>query len=131
MKIAFFLLFIFSASHSFSQDTPTAAAKWSAYTNANIHVEKLNGDSLSTSFLIQVRDSVPRHYHAYHSEHIYVLSGRAEMQIDTDTVTISPGDYLFVPAKTWHGVYVPDREILRVLSIQAPEFSGEDRVLEQ
>ena len=43
----------------------------------------------------------PRHTHPG-EEIIYVLEGTLEYQIDSKTVTVKPGDVLFVPAGTIH-----------------------------
>ena len=41
---------------------------------------------------------------------------------------VGPGDYLRIPKNTPHAVTVLSEEPMKVLSIQAPEFLGEDRV---
>jgi len=97
-------------------------------TSDNISVERLSGDSLTTSFLIQIREEVPLHYHAYHSEHVYVLSGSGEFILDGDTSVVSEGTYMFIPKQSEHHVKVTSDNPMRVLSIQSPEFTGKDRI---
>lgn len=106
----------------------TNISNWSSSSNENIVVERLAGDTLTTSFLIQVRKDVPLHYHAYHSEHVYALSGKGEFVLNGDTSIVSAGTYTFIPSESRHTVKVISDEPLRVLSIQSPEFLGKDRI---
>lgn len=92
-----------------------------------VRVERLAGDSLATGFLIEVPRGVPPHEHRWHSETVYVLSGRGRMRLGADTLSIGPGSYLFIPATTPHAVWTTSEEPLKVLSVQAPRFTGADR----
>jgi len=103
-------------------------SNWSNASNENISVERLAGDTLTTSFLIQIRESVPLHYHAYHSEHAYILSGSGIFVLNGDTTLVSKGMYVFIPSESKHSVGVTSDEPMRVLSIQCPEFTGLDRI---
>lgn len=94
----------------------------------NIHVHKLEGDTLVSSFVIWVKHSVPLHKHKSHSEHVYVLEGSGKMQLDGVEFLIKKGDIIFIPKNTIHGVEVTSSMPLKVLSIQAPKFIGKDRV---
>lgn len=97
----------------------------------NIHIEKLYSDSLATSFVIWVKDSVASHKHLQHTENIYVLEGEAKMTLGKDTLIIKKGDLLFVPKNTFHSVLsVNSQKALKVLSVQSPEFNGTDRIFE-
>lgn len=96
----------------------------------NIHVEKISEDELHSSFVIWVKESVPEHHHAKHSESIYVLEGEALMTINDDQFSIKAGDYVHIPAGTWHSVIeVRSKDPIKVLSIQTPRFSGKDRIM--
>ena len=97
----------------------------------NIFVHKLCSDSLSTAFLIWVRYKVAAHRHEHHSEVIYVLEGSGLMRVGDEVFDIDKGDYVFIPVNTVHGVRTISSEPLKVLSVQSPEFKGEDRVLEE
>ena len=68
------------------------------------------------------------HYHAYHSEHVYILSGNGEFVLNDDTTAVSSGMYMFIPSQSNHSVTVNSDQPLRVLSIQCPEFTGQDRI---
>lgn len=90
---------------------------------------RLAGDTLTTSFLIRIDGRVPTHYHARHSEHVYVLEGSGTMWMNGDTIEITAGDYVFIPSETRHGAASTEGTPLKVLSIQAPGFKGKDRIL--
>ena len=126
MKLILFIyLSVFSCFALLAQRN---ISDWSNASSENISVERLAGDSLTTSFLIQIREYVPLHYHAVHSEHVYILSGKGEFVMNADTTRVSEGMYLFIPSKSTHSVEVTSRQPMRVLSIQCPEFTGADRI---
>lgn len=96
---------------------------------SNIKVEKLAHDSLSTGFMIWVKHKVRPHRHEHHSENIYVIEGEGDMTVGEKTFRISPGSYIFVPTNVVHSVVVDESKgTLKVLSVQAPFFDGNDRV---
>ena len=95
----------------------------------NVTNKKIYSDSLTTSFVIWVKKDVPLHKHAFHTEQILVLEGTAQMRIGEVWFDIKPGDWLTVPKNTPHAVKVTSAVPLKVLSIQSPEFKGDDRIL--
>ncbi len=95
----------------------------------NIFVKKLSEDTLSSQFLIWVKDTVALHKHNFHTETIYVIEGEAHMYFNDEAPKIiKKGDVLFVPFNTWHAVKVISEEPLKVLSVQSPGFDGSDRI---
>ena len=94
----------------------------------NIHVQKIYSDSNGTGFVIWVKKSVKAHKHETHTEHLYVIEGDGEMQIGSKDYMIKPGDYLVIPENTVHSLKVTSSNVVKVLSIQTPEFFGKDRV---
>lgn len=94
----------------------------------NIHVKKIKSDEHSTSFIIWVKEKVKAHKHEKHSETLYVLKGKGEMKIDGSTFAVGPGDLFNIPVNTVHSVITTSEEPLKVISLQAPEFMGDDRV---
>ena len=97
----------------------------------NIKVEKLAHDSLSTGFMIWVKKNVRAHRHLHHSENIYVIEGEGDMTVGEKTFRITPGSYIFVPTNVVHSVVVDESKgTMKVLSVQAPFFDGNDRVFE-
>ena len=107
-------------------DTITAPTKLD-----NIYARPLYSDTLASSFVIFIKNEVKEHKHAYHAEHIYVLQGEALMKIDGNSFKIKKGDVIFVPKNTWHYVKVTSKTPLKVISIQAPNFDGKDRIFRE
>lgn len=127
MRSLLFLSFLLAATAAAAQ-TVTDINEVRLEADGPVSVKRLAGDSLTTSFLIRVDGRVPTHYHARHSEHVYIIEGSGKMWMNGDTTEISAGNYVFIPAKTRHGAASTSGKPLKVLSIQAPEFNGEDRV---
>ncbi len=94
-----------------------------------LKVEKIGGDSLTTSFVISIKQGVKKHFHKEHSETIYILEGQGKMLLGEKTINIKKGDYIFIPKNTPHKVDVTSENPLKVLSIQSPYFDGKDRFL--
>lgn len=95
----------------------------------NIFSQQIASDSLVSSFVIWIKKEVKEHKHEFHSEHVYILEGTAEMTLNEQRFTVKTGDFIFIPQNTWHYVKVTSAEPLKVLSIQAPTFDGKDRIL--
>ena len=95
----------------------------------NIYIKKLVSDEEQTSFLIWVKDSVKAHYHAVHSESVFILKGSARMTVNGVEQLVEAGDFMNFPKGIVHAVLeVVSDEPLKVLSIQCPEFFGKDRI---
>lgn len=92
-----------------------------------VRVQQLATDGNSSQFFIEIDHAVRPHKHLSHSESIYVVQGEGRMQLGDNTISIKPGDFIHVPEGVVHGVEVTQQP-LKVLSVQAPEFDGTDRV---
>jgi quercetin dioxygenase-like cupin family protein len=93
----------------------------------NVLPRKLYSDAHATGFVIWVKQRVPLHKHATHSETVVVLEGKGEMQLGDQIFAVRKGDIIFIPEGTPHAVTVK-RGALKVLSVQAPAFDGSDRI---
>lgn len=94
-----------------------------------IKVTPLVSDENSSSFAILIKDKVAPHYHASHTETLLVIEGEAEMRLGDSTYQIKKGDFINIPPNTVHSVRVTSpEEWLKVISVQAPKFTGKDRV---
>lgn len=125
LSLCFCLLFI----EMYSQSIYTPNLEHLEEEFDNIYSEEIHSDSLSSSFLILIRNNVPLHKHEFHSEHVFVLEGTGEMTLGTQHVSITKGDLVIIPKGTPHSVEVTSMDPLRILSIQSPKFTGKDRVL--
>lgn len=92
----------------------------------NVAVDKIADDSLSTSFVIWIREGVKKHFHQTHTEHVTVIEGTGEMTLGDSTFIVKPGDFLLIPKGTPHAVTALTP--MKVLSIQTPKWTKEDRV---
>ena len=128
MRTLIILFLIFQSGFAGAQSIINSSEFQAPEDLANIHVQKISGDSLVSSFIIFVKENVPMHKHAGHSENVIVLEGEGIMTIGEITKEIKAGDIIFIPANTFHEVKVSSSIPLKVLSIQAPEFDGTDRI---
>ncbi len=94
----------------------------------NLHVEKLGSDNNVSEFIIFIKDEVKPHYHELHTELIYVLEGKAVMTLGETKQIIKAGDFIRINPASIHAVKVFSDIPLKVLSIQTPEYNGNDRV---
>ncbi len=95
----------------------------------NVFSKRLFSDSLTSSFIIWIKQEVPLHKHAEHTEQVYILEGTANMLLGDNWIAIKSGDYIVIPKGTPHQVIVNSAVPLKVLSIQSPMFDGTDRIL--
>ncbi|MFZ5553316.1 MAG: cupin domain-containing protein [Bacteroidota bacterium] len=123
------ILFLFFAPETFSQSIQETAKIQPPAEYENVHVHKVSGDSLTTTFVIFVKEKVAMHKHEHHSENVYVLEGTAMMTLGDVRQEIKPGDIIFIPKNTWHEVIVTSKIPLKVISVQSPLFDGKDRIL--
>ena len=94
----------------------------------NIHVQRISSDSLSSTFVIWVKQKVRLHKHLYHRENVIIQEGSGQFQLKDSIYNVSAGDIITIPKNTWHGVTINSQDIMKVISIQSPEFLGNDRV---
>jgi mannose-6-phosphate isomerase-like protein (cupin superfamily) len=122
-----FFLFLLGLSASHAQQH-LSLSSLSNTEDQNIRVQALGSTAHSSSFVIWVRDSVKAHYHEAHTETLLVLEGEASMLLGDSILSIKPNDFIEIPPKTVHAVWVKGKKELKVLSVQAPEFKGKDRL---
>jgi mannose-6-phosphate isomerase-like protein (cupin superfamily) len=91
-------------------------------------VKPLYSDAETSTFAIWIRHAVRAHRHEHHTEQVYVVRGRAKMRLDDRTFTIRKGDWILIPKGSVHAVEVLSKKPLLVISVQAPQFDGRDRV---
>ena len=97
----------------------------------NIHVQKIESDSLSTTFAIWVKLKVKMHKHVNHVENVYIIEGKGDFNVSDSTYKVKEGDLIVVPKDTWHGVNVSSKNTMKVISVQSPEFKGLDRIFKE
>lgn len=128
MKL-FTILFLLCSFQSISQTFSELKEYAPGEEFDNIHVKKIAEDTLQSCFVIWIKHGVKAHYHADHTENVVVISGEGMMTLGDNIFMIKKGDYVNIPKGTVHSVtQVLSDEPLKVLSIQAPNFDGTDRI---
>ena len=94
----------------------------------NIHVKKISSDSSSSTFAIWIKQKVKLHKHVYHTENVLIDKGFGEFQINDSIYKVAEGDWIVITKNTWHGVVVNSKSIMKVISVQSPEYFGKDRI---
>jgi mannose-6-phosphate isomerase-like protein (cupin superfamily) len=128
MKKIIFLLLAIGAIQLIAQDVYRLKKEKPTASFDNIHVRKISDSDEQSSFLIWIRQSVRLHKHNHHTENIYVISGKGEMILGDEKFVIKKGDFFTIPKGTPHGLNVLSTKPVKVLSIQSPKFTGEDRI---
>lgn len=95
---------------------------------SNIYVKRIYSDSLSSTFAIWIKKGVKAHKHLAHTEVVTVLEGKGKMTLGDTTMMIGPGDVIVIPKGTPHSVITKGKKPLLVISVQAPQFMGKDRI---
>lgn len=130
IKSLFSIIALLILAHmSFGQQVENIANFQPELNYENVHVYELDSDPLTTTYLIWVKSDVKEHYHAEHTEVVYVLEGEGELTLGDTKRIIRPGDYIFIPKGTRHSVLVKSESPMKVLSVQTPQFDGSDRVI--
>ncbi|MCY7408765.1 MAG: cupin domain-containing protein [Chitinophagales bacterium] len=123
------LLCIFSFN-AFSQKVENLLALKQKQPYDNIVSQQINSDSSVTSTLIWIKDVVKPHYHADHSEQVYVIEGNGQMLLGSQSIAVGSGDLIYIPKGMVHALRVIGKDkVMKVLSIQTPQFDGSDRVM--
>lgn len=132
-KCKFFvvLFFVFITSRALGQNAVDVKMIFPDKEYENVFIKKLYSDTNSTSFMIWVKNEVQSHKHLVHTETIQILEGTAEMIVGKETFIIKTGDFFVIPPNTFHRVKVISTTPLKLISIQSPNFNGEDRIFEE
>jgi mannose-6-phosphate isomerase-like protein (cupin superfamily) len=130
MRTLFILVLLLSSTilsaQVLTQNANTMTPK-EEYTN--IKTIPLHTDENTSVFMIFVKQAVRKHLHQYHTEVITVLDGTGRMYLGGDYFDVKKGDHIVVPPNTAHAVVATSSKPLKVLSVQSPQFLGQDRVL--
>jgi len=94
----------------------------------NIKSISLYSDANSSVFVIFVKLAVRKHKHDYHTEVITVLEGTGDFYLSGEKIEIEAGDHIVIPPGTSHAVITTSKKPLKVISVQSPEFTGQDRI---
>lgn len=129
MKQFALAIFVFCVSVGYSQNPNLINTQSIEPGNTSLTNKTLFNDSLASSFCIIIKSEVKAHKHLKHTEHVIVQEGEGVMKLNDKEFTIKEGDVIFIPKNTVHSVIVKGKKPLKVLSIQSPNFNGDDRVM--
>ena len=129
MKVIIYLIILLTTCNSIAQEVVTNIQSIKpAKEYKNIHVQKISSDSLSSTFVIWIKQKVRLHKHLYHMENVIIQEGSGQFQLKDSIYNVSAGDIITIPKNTWHGVTINSKDVMKVISIQSPKFLGDDRV---
>lgn len=94
----------------------------------NVKVMPIHSDRNTSVFVIFIKKEVKKHFHQYHTEVVTILEGRGEMFMSGKIFKVKAGDCIIIPSGTEHAVITRSSKPLKVLSVQSPEFEGDDRI---
>jgi len=72
-----------------------------------------------------------RHFHRLSEEFYFILEGQAEMEIDGETRSVTPGDAILIPPGAWHQISAHPETQVRLICCCAPPYSHEDTYFEE
>jgi mannose-6-phosphate isomerase-like protein (cupin superfamily) len=132
MKLLITILAIFISTLSFGQDKEKTNLEKVApeHEYENVLVKDLYSDAKASYFVIWIKKEVKSHKHLKHTESIIVLDGEGEMTVGNKKFDIQHGDHFIIPENTFHSVKVTSTNPLKIISVQAPEYFGKDRIFE-
>ncbi|BDS15346.1 cupin domain-containing protein [Aureispira anguillae] len=129
MRTLFIFVFLLIATHSFGQILTQNANKMSPKEDyKNVKVIPIHSDDNTSVFMIFVKQAVRKHVHQYHTEVVTVLEGSGKMYLGGDYFEVKKGDHIVIPPNTAHAVITTSAKPLKVLSVQSPQFVGQDRI---
>ena len=67
--------------------------------------------------------------HKHRSEHWVVVEGKARVTLDSDTLTISENESIFINSGVIHRLENPTNQNLIIIEIQTGTYLGEDDII--
>lgn len=67
-------------------------------------------------------------YHLRRAEHWVVIQGTATVQLDDQTLTLNPGESVFIPKGATHRLAAPAGEV-ELIEVQTGDYFGEDDII--
>ena len=95
-----------------------------------LRTDKVEGDSLSSVYLTQVRGEMKAHSHLHHKETVYLVRGAGRLTLGDKKYKIGAGEVITIPTGTPHSFYSMGKIPAVAISVFSPGFDGKDRVYE-
>jgi len=124
-----FLVFIFISNSLWAQSHIIWDTLQPPEDYENVAVKLIYTDNEVSTFVIWVKKEVPLHIHANHTEQVFILKGKGLFTLGDETFIVKKGDILLIPKGIPHAVKILSKKPMKVISVQAPEFTGKDRII--
>lgn len=82
----------------------------------------LSATSMQRTAIIEMRDGLPRHLHPDGAHYLYVVEGMMTADVDSQSFSLGPGDYIVIAANAPHNYRVPSGERVVLLSMDSPAY---------
>jgi mannose-6-phosphate isomerase-like protein (cupin superfamily) len=94
-----------------------------------VRITKLVDSPDMSGLLVQVRGSLPPHFHKLTQEVVYMLRGEGMLQLGTDRIPIKAGAVVRIPAGTVHTFTNTGETPAVFFVVTAPRWDEQDRVM--
>ena len=92
--------------------------------------DKIEGDSLSSVHLVQVRGEIRAQSHLHHKQTVYLVRGAGRLTLGNQKYKVAAGEVITIPPGTPYSFYSMGKIPTVVISIFSPGFDGKDTVYE-
>lgn len=80
-----------------------------------------------TTTLVEIKPGGKQRIHQHTPEQVYfIVTGTGEMSVAGETRIVGPGDCVFVPSESPHGITNRGEVVLRYFSAAAPAFAADE-----
>jgi quercetin dioxygenase-like cupin family protein len=97
----------------------------------NIEIRQIQDNPAFSVYLVKVVSEVRPHYHAWHTEFVYLVEGQGYLYMSdgkkSKSKLLQSGCFVVIPPEIIHGFKVTGAKPAIALSIFIPGFDGKDR----
>ncbi|UCG92091.1 MAG: cupin domain-containing protein [candidate division WOR-3 bacterium] len=87
---------------------------------------RTSGATYLTTSVVEIEPGGEQKIHHHTPEQIYyILEGSGRMTVEDETARVGPGDCIFIPSTTPHGLKNDGNVLLKYFSAAAPSFDRE------
>lgn len=89
-----------------------------------------NGNNYNVKHIIvNPNEQLSIHYHEYRSEHLIVVSGKAQVIVGEENIDLYDNQSVYIPSGIIHSIKNSGRNILNIIEIQTGSYLGEDDIV--
>ena len=97
----------------------------------NFRITRLIENADQSALLVQVRSTLPRHFHKHTREVVYFLQGEGVFLVDTESIPIRDGAVLLIQPGQVHTFTNQGRTPAVFFVVTSPRFDERDRIMVQ